>query len=721
MKELSFLTQDFLVAVSSSNVGEVDKDKIVSRLNFIKEQPNFEWAYSHKIHYLNIPCSFDIETTSFYDGLAKKAIMYIWTCNINGTTFYGRTWTQFVDLCHIIAEVFECNKFNRRCIIYIHNLEYEFQFMRKWFDWHDIFADDKRSPLYCSTTDGIEFRCSYRLSGYSLAKLSDELNTYKTKKMVGDLDYYKLRHSMTPLTDKEFKYCTQDTQVVVCYIQEEIERNENNIAKIPYTKTGYVRRFCQQFCLASSGKQDDVSRLKGMKYRDVMQSLTLTYDQYKMCKAGFQGGFTHANVNYVNKTLTQVSSIDFTSSYPFTMMAQYFPMSSPREVEVKDLRDLNFYLANYCCLFEVQFINLQPLTTNENPISSSRCSYLKDYHINNGRVINAGILETTITELDYDIFRNFYRWDGIKIGKFLTFYKGYLPTSFVKALVQLYKDKTQLKGVEGKEVEYLLSKGMLNSAYGMAVTDIVREDLEYHQELFADEWQTGSETPVSQLKRYNRNPSRFLYYPWGVWVTAHARHNLFKGIKEFGSDYVYSDTDSIKAINMDRHMDFIKNYNLHVREQLQAAADFHGIPMEDFEPKTIKGEPKLIGVWDFEGTYDRFKTLGAKRYLVQHGNDIEFTVAGVNKKAIKEYMLEKYGLENVFDAFTRSLDIPKGRTGKLTHTYIDQEWQGRLVDYNGVPFDYYEKSSIHMEPAPFKISMLDAFWDYISGIQQKEK
>lgn len=721
MSELSFLTRDFLVAVSSSNIGDVDRDLIVSRLNEIKEKLNFKWAYSHKVHYLNIPCSFDIETTSFYDGLAKKAIMYIWTCNINGTTFYGRTWQQFIDLLEITAEVFECNKFNRRLIIYIHNLEYEFQFMRKWFKWHDIFADEKRSPLYCVTQSGIEFRCSYRLSGYSLAKLGDELSTYKTEKMSGDLDYYKYRHALTPLTDKEFKYCYKDTQVVVCYIQEEIERNENNIAKIPYTKTGYVRRFCQQKCLASSGKQDNVSRLNGMKYRDIMRSLTLTYDQYKMCKAGFQGGFTHANVNYVNKTLSNVGSIDFTSSYPFTMMAQYFPMSSPREVEIKDLRDLNFYLANYCCLFEVQFINLVPLTTNENPISSSRCSYLKDYHLNNGRVINAGILETTITELDYDIFRNFYKWDGIKIGKFLTFYKGYLPTSLVKALVSLYKDKTELKGVEGKEVEYLLSKGMLNSAYGMAVTDIVREDLEYHQELYADEWQVGDETPVSQLKRYNQNPSRFLYYPWGVWVTAHARHNLFRGILEFGSDYVYSDTDSIKAINMDRHMDFIKNYNLHVREQLQAAADFHGIPMSDFEPKTIKGVPKLIGVWDIEGTYDKFKTLGAKRYLVQKGNDIEFTVAGVNKKAIKEYMLETYGLDGVFDAFTRSLDIPKGRTGKLTHTYIDQEWSGVLVDYNGVPFTYHEKSSIHMEPAPFKISMLDSFWDYISGIQQKEK
>lgn len=712
--------QDSLVAVSSSNTGDLDKSLVVSRLNQIKEMENYKWVYSHKVHYLNIPISFDIETSSFMDGIAKKAIMYIWTCNINGTTFIGRTWKQFIDLCDCIAEVFELIKYNKRALIYVHNLEYEFQFMRKWFEWHDVFADDKRQPLYAVTTQGIEFRCSYRLSGYSLAKLADELRYYKTKKMVGDLDYSLIRHSNTPLTEAELKYCTQDTQVVVCYIQEEIDKN-GDIAHIPYTKTGYVRRYCQQQCLATSGQVDDVSRLKAYKYRDVMQSLTLTYDQYKMCKDGFQGGFTHANINYVDKELHNVGSIDFTSSYPFTMVGQYFPMSSPREVEVHDMKELEFYLKSYCCLFQVQFINLRPTTTNENPISSSRCSYLKGYHINNGRVIDAEILETTITELDFDIYRQFYKWDGIKIGKFLTFYRGYLPTSLVKCIIKFYKDKTTLKGVKGKEEEYLAGKGMLNSTYGMAVTDIVRDDLEYHQELFADEWQTGDTTPVSQLNRYNKNPSRFLYYPWGVWVTAHARHNLFKGILAFGSDYVYSDTDSIKAINMDRHKDFIENYNLHVREQLQKASEFHGIPMEDFEPLTIKGERKLLGVWDYEGTYDSFKTLGAKRYLVRKGDDIEFTVAGVNKKAIKEYMLETYGLDGVFDHFTRSLDIPAGRTGKLTHTYIDQTWSGTVVDYLGEPFTYYEKSSIHLEPAPFKISMLDAFWDYMCGIQQREK
>ena len=95
--------QDSLVQVSSSNTGDVDRDLIVSRLNYIKSQENFEWVYSHKVHYLNIPISFDIETSSFYEGVAKKAIMYIWTCNVNGTTFIGRTWKQFTQFIDIMS------------------------------------------------------------------------------------------------------------------------------------------------------------------------------------------------------------------------------------------------------------------------------------------------------------------------------------------------------------------------------------------------------------------------------------------------------------------------------------------------------------------------------------------------------------------------------------------------------------------------------------------
>ena len=713
-QQYQFLTQDYLVNYSSSS-----KEEIISRLNYIKTQPNYEFVYTKKVHYLNIPISFDIETSSFKEGLAKKAIMYIWTLNVNGTTFIGRTWQEFTELLEIISETFELIKFNKRIIIYVHNLEYEWQFMHKWLKWYDVFADDKRSPLYCVTTNGIEFRCSYRLSGYRLQKVGEELTKYKTEKAVGDLDYSLIRTSITPITEEELHYCTQDTKVVVCYIQEEIERNSNKISNIPYTKTGYVRRFCREKTIRTN-KTDDDSRLKGLKYRDIIRSLTLTKEQYTMAKRAFQGGFTHANVRHVNQTVEKVGSIDFTSSYPYAMVSDYYPMSSPQEVQIKSLQELEFYCKAYCMMFDITFYNIKPINENENPISSSRCTTLVNYHLNNGRVIDAEVLTTTITELDYKIIKSFYSFDSIEIGKAYKFNKGYLPTDFVDAILTLYEDKTKLKGVEGKEVEYLLSKGMLNSAYGMAVTDIVRDNITYTTES-DDGWNVKPSSMYSQLNKYNKNVGRFLYYPWGVWVTAHARYNLFTGIQEFGGDYVYSDTDSIKAKNMDNHRDYINRYNANVRAKLERAANYHGFEFERFEPKTINGIPKLLGVWDYEGTYDKFKTLGAKRYLVQKGNDITFTVAGCNKSALKKYMLETYGIDKVFENFTRNLSIPKDSTGKLTHTYIDTEWEGYVPDYLGNIGHYYEKSAVHLEKAPFKISMLDEFWDYIERIQQVEK
>lgn len=719
MRQLSFLTQTRLVQVSSSNTGPIDDELIVSRLLAIKLMDNFEWVFNKNHYYLNIPCSFDIETTSFTEGLAKKAIMYAWTLNINGTTFFGRTWEQYLELIDAIATTFQLDTHNR-LLIYVHNLEYEFQFMRKWIEWHAIFADDKRKPLYAVDKLGIEYRCSYRLSGYSLAKLADELQYHEVHKMVGDLDYSKIRHSETPLTEAEMNYCIQDTIVVVCYIQEEIDRN-GNIAKIPYTNTGYVRRYCRNATLHLDERDNQILRVEGFKYHDLIASLTLNSHQYRICKDAFQGGFTHANVRYVGKVVENVGSIDFTSSYPYTMVAQYFPMSSPKEVQVNDELTFMYYRKLYCCAFVITFYNIRPTTVNENPISSSRCSRLEGYHINNGRVIDAEVLTTTITELDYEIYQNFYKWDSYSLGTFLIFQKGYLPSPFVASIINLYRDKTELKGVEGKEVEYLRSKGMLNSAYGMCVTDIVRDELDYVSE--HDEnggWIVATGSTSSQLARYNRSYGRFLYYPWGVWVTAHARHNLFKGILAFGDDYVYSDTDSIKAINMNKHQDFIEAYNDEVRENLRKAAIHHKLPLESFEPKTIKGEPKLIGVWDFEGTYSRFKTLGAKRYLTEKDGKLTFTVAGVNKKAILQYMLSKYTPDEVFEKFTRNLEIPPESTGKMTHTYIDKEWEGWLVDYTGIMAHYYEKSSIHLSNAAFKISMLDQFWDYVEGVQTVE-
>ena len=101
-----------------------------------------------------------------------------------------------------------------------------------------------------------------------------------------------------------------------------------------------------------------------------------------------------------------------------------------------------------------------------------------------------------------------------------------------------------MKGVQGKETEYLLSKGMLNSVYGMCVTDIVKDNAIYSDD---DNWGFEKVDIDEEIQKYNDSKNRFLYYAWGIWVTAYARRNLWTGILAVGKDYIYSDTDSIKT------------------------------------------------------------------------------------------------------------------------------------------------------------------------------
>lgn len=205
-----------------------------------------------RIQYYNIPCAFDIETTSItkksslLDSDEKYAFMYIWQFSLDGEIFVGRTWEEFKELYKALVEKYQTYEY-RRLVIYVHNLAFEFQFMRKLFKWSKVFSLDKRKPIQAVTIDGIEFRCSYLLSGFSLEKLGDQLQKYKVTKKVGDLDYSKVRHSGTPLTEKEMGYCVSDVIVVTNYIRECIE-NDGDITKIPLTKTGYVRNYCRQRC-----------------------------------------------------------------------------------------------------------------------------------------------------------------------------------------------------------------------------------------------------------------------------------------------------------------------------------------------------------------------------------------------------------------------------------------------------------------------------------------
>ena len=667
---------------------------------------------SKRKQYYNIVCAFDIETTSFSNQLDEKcAIMYCWQMAINGRVIFGRTWDEFIKVINRLKEFFNLYS-GRRLIMYVHNLAFEFQFIRKRLEWESVFSIETRKPLYALTTGGIEFRDSYLLSGYSLAKLGDNLQKYKVKKLVGNLDYSKIRHSKTPMTEKEIAYCENDVLVVSAYIQEELEK-AGNITRLPLTKTGYVRNYCRSKCFYGDDRHKTNTKIY-QKYRELILNLHLTGDEYKQLKRAFQGGFTHAAARFSGKVEKNVDSIDFTSSYPYVLLSEQFPMSSGRLVELHSKEEFKKYINLYCCLFDVEFTNLTPKFINENYISLSRCYQHEKAVVNNGRVVSANKIVTTITDVDYTVIEKTYDWDSMTIYNFRVYNRGYLPTNFVKSILKLYSDKTTLKGVEGKEVEYLVSKGMLNSCYGMTVTDIVRDEI-----IYSDEWDTEKADVENDIEHYNKSRNRFLFYPWGVWVTAYARRNLWGGILAFGDDYIYSDTDSIKCLNIEKHFDYINEYNNTVKRKLQVAANYHKIDFELFQPKTIKGIKKLIGVWDWETEkekYTRFKTLGAKRYMIEQDGKINITVAGVNKKTAVPYLVKTYG-NKIFDAFTNDLKIPKEYTGKMTHTYIDDRRTGTITDYLGYTNTFDEYSGVHLENADYSLSLSQAYIDFLKGYE----
>lgn len=689
------------------NIQDLDVKELEILKDNIKTVKN-----NKKLTYYNIECSFDIETNSTYHKGEKVAFMYIWAFGIADLKIYGRTWEEFQSLMELISEIFELEK-DKRILCYIHNFSFEFQFMRKYFEWTEVFAISERKPIKALTNLGIEFRDSFILSGFSLAKTAENLANHTIEKMTGDLDYSLLRTKDTPLSEEEMKYVENDIVIILYYINEQIEQY-GDLHKVPLTNTGRVRKYVERNCYYTNTNHRKSSRGKYHRYRKLMQSLTLTTSDYMLAKQSFQGGFTHANSHYTGQTLENVTSIDFTSSYPAVMLAELFPMSKAEYVEVKDTNHFLELLKTYHVIFEATFTNIQTTIEQENYLSESKCRDIEKPIINNGRIFRADKLTTTITEIDFSIIRKAYNWDSFNISNVHIFQKGYLPKSIIESVLELYKGKTELKGVEGKEVEYGLAKGMLNSVYGMSVTDIVRDETDY----INDEWESTPPLIGNEIEKYNDKKNRFLFYIWGVYITAYARRNLWTGILNMGDDYVYSDTDSIKLLNYEKHLPYIEKYNEVIIKKMELMCEYYKLDVNDLKPKNIQGIEKPIGVWDFEGTAEKFKTLGAKRYLTLKDNKLELTVAGLSKKNGLEYMIEQCGgnYHKVFDYFNDELYIPAERTGKMTHTYIDDSITFIATDYLGNSTEVTTHSGVHLESVDFTLSLSKQYANFIKQV-----
>jgi hypothetical protein len=127
-----------------------------------------------KIKYKDIITAFDIETTRLTVGIdedgkpIQHSVMYVWQWQFgNDVTIIGRTWEQFLLLCQHINSALNENEY---LCVFVHNLSYEFQFLRGIYQFQpeEVFALDSRKVLKCKMFNHIEMRCSYLHSNMSL-------------------------------------------------------------------------------------------------------------------------------------------------------------------------------------------------------------------------------------------------------------------------------------------------------------------------------------------------------------------------------------------------------------------------------------------------------------------------------------------------------------------------------------------------------------------------
>ena len=682
------------------------KERVVSFYE-LKDYPHLRpliKARTHEVCYttgantrefLNIPCAFDIETTTCNIGSRVEpewvAFMYHWQFAVDGLCFFGRYWDEFMELLDNLRRDLKLTK-DRRLVIYAHFAAFEFQFMRNFINVENIFCRKERVPIKVDFDSAFELRCSWALSNMSLAKaIENTPNAFFNKQSGDDFDYLKLRTPSTPLTDDESIYCYCDVAGLVEYLRYQLE--EDTIASIPLTSTGYVRRDFRKRVLKNEANRRE------------LKSLRLSPYLYVLCKTSRRGGNCHGNAVFTGLILDNVDSWDRKSSYPAEMMVDKFPMTRFESVRPTN-ENLAFALGEKACLLELTFWDIECLEVSTLPyIPLAKCTKVGPKPIvDNGRVVKAPYASMVITDIDYRIITAHYSFSEVEVSSIYISDYGHLNDEFRLTLREMFAEKCRLE--DGDLYLYNKFKNKINASFGMMLTDICSPEIIYVPcPPFIDGrlkyWKKGDIDIESMLDRYYNSRNSFLSYQHGIWVTANARYRHQQGIDAVGEDIVYGDTDSVKYIE-DHDKDFIQ-----LNEEWLALCDSN-----DISPSVhVNGKTTTLGVWEKEKRAAKFSFLGAKKYAyITEKGEFKITVAGLNKKKGAKYLETHGGLE----AFTIGTEIPPKFSGRTTSHYIDVG-EPYEITINGETF--ITGSSIATVPTTYEFGVTEEYLEYYTSLR----
>lgn len=685
-------------------------------------------------------------------------------------------------------QIYIHHKESRNILMWIANSSFEFQYISSHqYEGlniiEDCFSDKQRCPIKFglnftgrpSTYEHMLFeQTNYQGAGFTVydtlrvagGNLANVAKNYcVTKKAVGDLDYDIPRNSMTPLDDKEMTYIYNDVIILYEWSRFYFDSYMRQSKIMPMTATGIIREAVKY----NFKKIDNAKDTKGQLSSWIIPQHPPTIEEYlKAVLLLYRGGYTHANIKYVGQMLDSVRGMDFTSSYPAVMLQCLYPVSPFVKEDIFTEDMIEEYSNKYvrkkqtkCWKATITFFDVQPTSSHSMEAVSkvheyinmgcNRRAFCEKYNaiIDNNKILYCQQMTVTITEQDWESYKEFYTWDVLEVIEFESSDAGYLPSYLTDVIKEMYKRKSLLKKKKmTKTIDYSIAKAFVNGLYGLTVQKLHFEDIDFDNDEDGLHWATthkqfdedGNEVgkAIGKLSSFEiseawdelykgmitdfRGQAKLVLSPYyGIWCTAHARRRILQAIWYLGEDAVYSDTDSVYFLNWEKHKAYFEKWN---EDMENLNRELFG---DDFDDLGDLGtfDPVAIEHDDGESIEYHFETLGAKRYIKYDDDDnMEITIAGLPKeslyKAGREMTIkicEETGVNvdlvdmkretrvTVCDLFIPDMNIIRDYADKKTHSYADTPHSDVVTDEHGNTETMTESSSLSIFNIGFNMTL----------------
>ena len=694
-------------------------------------------------HIYNDIITFDTEACTVDEN---TVITYVWCARINEGCVYGRTPSEFRDFIEYLAER------KGQFYIWVHNLPYDFVYISDCLKYKGKEFSKGAHKTIKYTFKNIEFRCTYALSNLSLDDLAKKYNLPTQK---GHYDYTRIMHYETPLTKDDIEYITADVGVVYDYVKMFME-GYDNFSQVELTQTAKLRTLYRRYVR-------QYANVNGLRRR--IKEAIADPDIYQDLREITYGAYTHTNRYIAGETVREehgitILSADIMSDYPYQMLAHKYPYKF-RKVSA-DKNTIDYFTSRL--LYSETMASYATFTFPEIVINETDCAYIPSHKAtaddilkDNGRIVYAKNLKIKLSNIDYQIIRELYDFDErtVKLENLHTASMDYLPLPLIMLIIDLYEQKTMLKGIPEKQKEYEKIKELINALFGMNLYDINKPDVHLEEDGTWTIEQPNLEQKLTRIKgmlnnrRYGedvKDKNEYRLYQWGCWITAFARQDLLMLNKKVSMNNVlYNDTDSIKFVcyneeDKKRILNILAERDNEVANNLAQMCEAMkrkwdiNITLNDLSPRGM-----LIGTMPIEAEYKMFKALCAKRYITLETVTIghkEYhiltpTVAGCKKRVMRDYLtanitpdyttvhegktfvhFAQKDLETIFDRFNTELVIPEEQSENYKHIYTPPAKEPiKVKDYLGNFLTLTPTRGIALIPKTFSLNEADIFAD----------